>query len=760
MKLIASLLLVLCCAIAAPSTALAVDYTVDSTLDEADAMPGVGGCLTAGPKCTLRAAIEESNASVGVKDAIKFTAAFNGELADTIAFGTSPPIVTDPVTIGGDGAGQCMTAAAVNGPCVGVSGPSGNFGLGVEDDEVTIEGLAVTGALIGINVINASEDFVARNNWIGVKLDGTAGANNTGIFIDPNSNSATIGGVNAQERNVIANNNNEGLDIEGADDAVVRGNYFGVSPAGTAQAANAKDIELTDSTAGAFAATGNEIGATIEGAALGTGACDGGCNLISGSTTGIDLNGNSGGNEAPASGSTTVHGNHVGLNAAGTGVIANGTFNILVGAADNATIGGPTNGDANFIAGGGFGIYHEDGEGFEAAGNVIGSGPTGANLTPPGTGMFVFCEANANPVTVAGNVIRMEGSIGIEEVFGGAEIVSNFIEGAQYGIFTKAEPPLVGNLIEDNVIGESVANGILIEGNSNEVLGNAIYGSGGAGIRIQNSILFPTVNSTENLIGGDAPTDENNIRESGGDAIEIDNSGGVEPSQNEVARNKGEENAGLFIDLIGSLTNGGIQPPAFATSMQSSASGTGAGAGAKVRVFRKEAAEAGEIESFLGEAVADGGGNWQVGYPGQIPVGTIVAATQTSTAGGTSELTTSATTADPISGGEGKAGQKDESPKPKKAKKPKAGKNADAPDTRITKGPKRRTRSTTARFKFVSTEPGSKFECKLDRRPFKPCKSPKKYKKLKPGKHVFKVRAVKGKQTDPTPAKRKFKILE
>lgn len=64
------------------------------------------------------------------------------------------------------------------------------------------------------------------------------------------------------------------------------------------------------------------------------------------------------------------------------------------------------------------------------------------------------------------------------------------------------------------------------------------------------------------------------------------------------------------------------------------------------------------------------------------------------------------------------------------------------------------------RFKFISSEPGSKFECKLDRQKFKPCKSPKIYKKLKPGKHVFKVRAVKGKNVDPTPAKRKFRVLK
>lgn len=65
------------------------------------------------------------------------------------------------------------------------------------------------------------------------------------------------------------------------------------------------------------------------------------------------------------------------------------------------------------------------------------------------------------------------------------------------------------------------------------------------------------------------------------------------------------------------------------------------------------------------------------------------------------------------------------------------------------------------KFKFSSTEAGSAFQCKLDRKPFKPCASPKKYKKLKPGKHVFKVRAIdEAGNADPTPAKRSFKVLK
>ena len=758
MKLFASLLIAVGCLLAVPAGAGAVVYTVDSTLDEADVTPGVGGCFTAGLKCTLRAAIQESNFSTGVEDTINFTVAFNGELADTITLGTSLPAITDPVKIEGYKAGsagvQCDTAAGVKGPCVGVSGPAAGNALTVENaNGVEIEGLAITGAAgagaAAISVINSSEGFEARDDWLGVKLDGTAGGNTRGIFLDPDSNGATIGGTAADDRNVFANNAAEGLDIEGADNADVQGNYLGVKPDGVTQAANGKNIEITDTVA--FAATGNEVGGTISGAAA---PCDGACNVISGGTfAGVDLQGN-GGNEEPATGPTTIHGNYFGLSAAGTTVVANGTYGVFSAEAEDVTIGGAANGDANFFAGGGTGIYHQNGEGFKALGNIIGSGPTGADVTPPGMGMFIFCLENANPVLVNGNVIEMEGGIGIEARFGGAEIRNSFIEGAEIGILTKVAPgPAGANLIEDNVIGESTVNGIRIEDNANLVFGNSVYGSGAAGIRIQNPVAL--VNATENQIGGNTAESENNIRESGGDAIEIDNSGGEGASQNEVARNKGDENTGLFIDLIGATTNGGIQPPAFATSTQLGASGS-AEAGATVRVFRKETAEAGELESFLAEVVADGSGNWKVTYP-SIPAGTVVAATQTSEAGGTSELVMATTTADPSGGNGGGGGTGGGGNTGGKG----TAKDKAPPQTTIRKAPKKGAKAGTVKFKFVSSEPGSTFQCKLDKRPFKPCKSPKTYKGLKAGKHVFKVWAIdKAGNVNPTPAKKKFKLVE
>lgn len=44
---------------------LAIDFTVDSTADAHDAVPGNGSCATSGGACTLRAALDEANALAG-----------------------------------------------------------------------------------------------------------------------------------------------------------------------------------------------------------------------------------------------------------------------------------------------------------------------------------------------------------------------------------------------------------------------------------------------------------------------------------------------------------------------------------------------------------------------------------------------------------------------------------------------------------------------------------------------------------------------
>jgi hypothetical protein len=84
-----------------------------------------------------------------------------------------------------------------------------------------------------------------------------------------------------------------------------------------------------------------------------------------------------------------------------------------------------------------------------------------------------------------------------------------------------------------------------------------------------------------------------------------------------------------------------------------------------------------------------------------------------------------------------------------------------APDTSIGQRPKKRTRSARAKLTFSSTEPGSAFRCKVDRKPYRTCASPLMLKRLKPGTHKVLVKAVDavGNQ-DPTASVARWRVLE
>lgn len=82
-----------------------------------------------------------------------------------------------------------------------------------------------------------------------------------------------------------------------------------------------------------------------------------------------------------------------------------------------------------------------------------------------------------------------------------------------------------------------------------------------------------------------------------------------------------------------------------------------------------------------------------------------------------------------------------------------------APDTRITAGPGARLRERRATFRFTSTEPGTRFECSLDRARFRPCRATTTLRRLTRGKHLLRVRAVDAAgNRDRTPARARFSV--
>ena len=744
-----AMLAVFACALALPAIASAELFEVNSAGDEQDASVGVDGCLTAGGKCTLRAAIEEANVPLGdpgsEKDEINFAEdVFDGSMAATIVLTQSLPSIVKPLYI--RGTGGCHPSEVFD-PCVGLSGPADDAALTVQGtSSVEIERLAVTDAEVGIEVVDSTSVKIFKS-WLGIKLDGNAGPNETGALYGPGSDGGVIGSPFEGEGNFFAHNTAVGLDLFGASAAEIRGNRFGVAPDGSTPAANGKDIEVTSDATGGTDAVGNRIGDRV-GADFAGGPCDRACNLVSGATeSGLDLQGD-GGDEGPAV-ATSVAGNYFGLDLAGTGSVANVGAGIRVGAAELTAIGGPRAGDANRFSGGSAAIVAGAGASDLALrGNLVGIGGLGGSVVPPDAG-FVLDSGGllgfADEAIVQGNEIRLEGGVGIAQQALGAWIAGNRVTGAETGIWVHGAGG--GNLIEGNTIEQSELEAILIENELNEVVGNRIVGAGTAGIAVRGALPSGV---GENLIGGDSAAEENEISGSAGAAVQVTN---VEGTMTTVARNRGSANGGTFIDLLAtspgtepSGPNGGIAPPSILSATSTALSGGGE-PGATVRVYRKRSPAAGEIEGFLGAATVDAGGNWTLSYSAPLAAGTAIAASQTSESGGSSELALGLTAGgDPGagSGGGGDTAAADKKP----------------PRTAILAGPKARSASRTARFRFDSDELGTQFQCRLDRKPFRSCASPRRYTGLRPGKHVFAVRAIDAAgNADPSPAKRAFRVV-
>jgi CSLREA domain-containing protein len=737
--LVAAALAVACIA-AWPAAAAAETFSVTTTADEADAAVG-DGCLTAGGKCSLRAAIEEANATPAESDEIRFEEeVFEGDADSVIALGSALPTIVSPLTLAGR---ECPTEAGVVGPCAEIEGEPDEPGLEVEGARnVQIELVAVTGAEVGVELREAEEFWVLRN-WLGTSLDGSATGNDIGIKVEPGSDTSRVGGEGPGAGNLIANSGTVGLEIRGSSNVRVIGNQFGVTPTGVEAASNASDIAIS-STASSVALE-NSIGTRVSPEASATSACDGGCNLISGSGgSGIDLSGSDG--SGPPVG-TTVAGNLVGFDSTGDGSVPNGGAGIYIGSAPRTVVGGPKPGDANRFAGGPVAVEAGPGApGLTVRGNLIGRRagaavppPSNAGIVVDSTGLFLPAQESS----ILGNEIGLEGGIGISQRGLGGQIAGNLVEGGAIGIrVAGSENSVVGNRLE-----APDEYGILLEEGLNAIVGNEIDAAGKAGVRIQGGGLFGV---SGNLVGGDTAASENRIDDSAGAAIEISD---VKASRNEVGRNRGAGNGGLFIDLVAAPPdaentdpgdpNEEIQPPPIATISATGAAGF-AEPEARVRVFRKASPLPGEIASFLGEAIADQEGDWSLGFPVPLPPGTAVAATQTS-GGGTSEAEIAAV---PLPEGglqlPGDGGSSDRK----------------APRTRMLEQPRRVRAGHLARFAFTSNEPGSSFQCSLDRGKFRACSSPKKYRLRRPGKHLFRVRAIDPTgNVDLTPVRRRFQVL-
>jgi trimeric autotransporter adhesin len=250
--LVAALMVVML--LAAKPAPAATTFTVNSIGDGGDSAPS-GVCNTAPfpvgtePECTLRAAIEEANATTAA-DTINFN--IGGSGVKTIKPTSSLPIITQPVTIDGyTEPGASENTLAVGNDAVLLirldgSNAGNAAGLNITANDSVVRGLSVTGfsSSAGL-VLSGADNNRIEGNFLGTSPRGTQDlGNGWGLFIQSHfsdsSNSPsnnTVGGTSPETRNIISGNST-GVEITSGGGNEVLGNYIGTDKTGTSDLGN------------------------------------------------------------------------------------------------------------------------------------------------------------------------------------------------------------------------------------------------------------------------------------------------------------------------------------------------------------------------------------------------------------------------------------------------------------------------------------------------------------------------------------------
>jgi hypothetical protein len=183
-----------------------------------------------GSQCTLRAAIEQANATAG-SDTIKFNFLTNGGVA-TVSPKTALPNITDTVTIDGysQPGAQPNTQSVGNDAVLKVQLSGTNLGSGATDGLVLQSGNNVVRGLVinrfgsdGIEIRGSGSKI--EGNFIGTDPSGTQDLGNgaSGVNIR-GSNNDTVGNGSPGGSNIIAFNGGKGVGIEELPGASATGN--------------------------------------------------------------------------------------------------------------------------------------------------------------------------------------------------------------------------------------------------------------------------------------------------------------------------------------------------------------------------------------------------------------------------------------------------------------------------------------------------------------------------------------------------------
>jgi parallel beta-helix repeat protein len=388
-------------------------------------------------------------------------------------------------------------------------------------------------------------------NYIGTNITGTGVISNGkhGVQLGDGASYNTIGGLTADERNLISGNNEHGIIIfsqSGFTTAynIIIGNYIGTDASGTVDMGNGANGD-------GIGFGGNPGSFRLYNRIGGSTAAE--RNIISGNAGNGVYIGSSG------TMSNTVSGNYIGTNAGGDTAVSNQGGGIEMGdGASYNTIGGATSGQGNLISGNnsngivieGTGVVTEPTAHNTVSGNYIGTNGNGtAALRNDNSGIVLRDGAHSNLIggdtTTERNLIsghNNSGQAGV--VIDGAETVTNTVKNNYIGTDvngTSAIPNDGGvdirsgannNIVRDNLLSGNVVAGITLRNNgtnNNTVAGNIIGTNAGGTATVANGGqgMFVRQGASENLIGGSVITDRNLISGNGGNGVQIADSGTV-----------------------------------------------------------------------------------------------------------------------------------------------------------------------------------------------------------------------------------------
>jgi len=491
-------------------------------------------------------------------------------------------------------------------------------------------------------------------NHVGTNAAGTAAAANAGSGIYASSGTHTVGGTTAADRNLLSGNAGSGVQFSGAGGSVM-GNYIGVNAAGTAAVANSFGVYFDD-------ATGGTIGGTTAGAG----------NLISGNINH--------GVFAKSGSPTTTVGNTIGLNAAGSAAIPNGT-GVQFQFHSGGVVGGTTAAARNVISGNtGAGVNIVSHGGHTISGNYIGTDPAGTAAFPNGGGGLVIAGPGGNTLggttAGAGNVISGNTGTGVRLTSPDNSVAGNLIglnaagtaalANSTDGVSVGAANNTVGGTTSGarNVISGNGAAGIKVTAGSATIQGNHIGVAGDGSAAAGNAIngIHVSGTSATTTIGGSAAGAGNIIANNTGkgvvfasgtpaltissNAIYANTSIGIDLGDNGVsvndgAKTTGQPNQAMDSPVITAARARGNQLTV--AGYVGTAAGQSLFAGSRVEVFVSDvdASGFGEGRTYLGALTADASGNFSgtVTMPyNALRAGSVLTGTATDTSNNTSEF--------------------------------------------------------------------------------------------------------------------------